>query len=84
MEETCRPEAVKQRGLFDPQIVASLTKDAQEGEPGIPYPRLWGLMVLELWQQAVMTLPAPSGRNGGLHRQVASGLECLDEDIAAG
>ena len=57
--EACSPETIARRGLIDPQIVASLTRTPEAIAMNI-YPRLWTLLVLELWCQAVIDAPLPA------------------------
>ena len=54
VEDTCSHETIVRRGLIDPQIVATLRKNAAAGTPGSYYPGLWTLMILELWCRAVI------------------------------
>lgn len=45
---------VKKRGLFEPKAVAR-TRDAfKKREAGAGYPKLWSLMILELWSRQVL------------------------------
>lgn len=57
VEETCRPEVVKARGLVDPQVVASLFDGRSQPKSGRLHPRLWVLMIFELWARAVLDSP---------------------------
>ncbi len=64
VKETCSFETVKKRGLVDPQWIAALHRSAAAGMPGANFPRLWTLLILELWCQAVLDKyrkPAASG-----------------------
>jgi asparagine synthase (glutamine-hydrolysing) len=54
VDETCRPDVVKRRGLIDPRAVAPLFKERDSGSPHLLHPRLWSLMILELWSRAVL------------------------------
>jgi asparagine synthase (glutamine-hydrolysing) len=54
MEDTCGDASVRRRGLVDPSLVAELRAQAAAGVPGVLYPRLWTLMILELWCRAVL------------------------------
>jgi asparagine synthase (glutamine-hydrolysing) len=54
VEATCSQESVKRRGLIDPKVVASLRQQAKSPVAGTLYPRLWTLMILELWCRAVL------------------------------
>jgi asparagine synthase (glutamine-hydrolysing) len=50
--ETCHPSVVAERGLVDPQLVASL--QSKNHDAGLLYPKLWSLMILELWCRQVL------------------------------
>lgn len=54
IDDTCRPDVVKQRGLIDPQAVAPLFKPRNSNSGRTQFPQLWSLMVLELWSRAVL------------------------------
>lgn len=54
VEKTCHPEVVRRRGLINPKIVSTLYKDREFDLPGNLYPKLWSLMILELWCRAVL------------------------------
>jgi asparagine synthase (glutamine-hydrolysing) len=49
LAESLSRDAVKQRGLFNPDAVDSLRSDFEAGRG--PYMRVWALMMLELWQR---------------------------------
>jgi asparagine synthase (glutamine-hydrolysing) len=51
VEETCSPAAVRARGLLDPELTARYVDAWRAG--GTAFPRVWGLMVLELWCRSV-------------------------------
>jgi asparagine synthase (glutamine-hydrolysing) len=53
VKETCHPETVARRGLVDPSITTALYRAAENGT-GTLYPRLWSLMILELWCRHVV------------------------------
>jgi asparagine synthase (glutamine-hydrolysing) len=55
--ETCAPETIAGRGLIDPDVVAPLTKSRESIARNL-YPRLWSLMVFELWCRAILDGPA--------------------------
>src|SRR6202023_887031 len=55
--ETCAPDTVVGRGLIDPDVVAPLMKSRESIASNL-YPRLWSLMVFELWCRAVLDAPA--------------------------
>jgi asparagine synthase (glutamine-hydrolysing) len=61
VKETCAPETVARRGLVDPEMVTQLYRLA-ERDGGTFYPKVWSLMILELWCRAV--LDKPSGNEG--------------------
>lgn len=54
VEDTCGDASVRRRGLVDPAVVAQLRRQADAGVPDILYPKLWTLMILELWCRAVL------------------------------
>ena len=61
IEETCEPAAVRRRGWVDPAAVQSLFEQRRNTtSTTLHYPRLWSLMILELWARAVFDRPAPS------------------------
>lgn len=45
---------VKRRGLFEPKAVARTRGAFKKGEAGAGYPKLWSLMILELWSRQVL------------------------------
>ena len=51
LDDACGPRAVASRGLLNPKVVQAL-RDGRD--PRAPYPKLWALMVLELWARAVL------------------------------
>jgi asparagine synthase (glutamine-hydrolysing) len=53
-------ETVRARGLLSPPAVADLRRRVESHEPGAAYPKLWSLMILELWCREVLD-PARSG-----------------------
>lgn len=55
--ETCSLEAVRRRGIVDPETVAPLVHGAEAISANL-YPRLWTLMLLELWCRATLDVPA--------------------------
>ena len=59
VRETCQPDTVARRGLVDPKMVAELYRIAEKGG-GTLYPKLWSLMVLELWCREVLDKPSSS------------------------
>ncbi len=54
VEETCSNDAIKRRGLVDPQLVAAARECELAQIPGSAYPRMWTLMIFELWCRAVL------------------------------
>lgn len=54
VEETCRPGVIRERGLLDPEAVAPLFERRWSGDPSLLHPRLWSLMILELWARSVL------------------------------
>lgn len=57
IDETCHPETIRRRGLIDPALVAPLYQVREQGLPGTVFPRLWSVMILELWCRAVLDAP---------------------------
>jgi len=60
VDDTCGAEVVRRRGLVDAEAVSALHREAARGAPGALYPRLWSLMVLELWARAALDAGAAS------------------------
>jgi asparagine synthase (glutamine-hydrolysing) len=60
--ETCDLKTIERRGLVDPAMVAPLVQGAEAISANL-YPRLWTLMMLELWCRATLDVPvaAPVG-----------------------
>ncbi len=54
--ETCSLATVKARGLVDPQLVAPLVRNA-DAIRRHAHPRLWSLMLLELWCRSALDAP---------------------------
>ena len=50
--ETCHPSVVAERGLIDPKMFAALR--AKNNDADLMYPKLWSLMILELWCRQVL------------------------------
>jgi asparagine synthase (glutamine-hydrolysing) len=59
--ETCARETMSRRALIDPAVVAPLIANS-DAVASHAYPRLWSLMVLELWCRAVLDAPATAGQ----------------------
>jgi asparagine synthase (glutamine-hydrolysing) len=57
--ETCSLETIADRGLVDPEMVAPLVHGAEAISANL-YPRLWTLMLLELWCRATLDSPVPA------------------------
>ncbi len=55
--ETCSGEALAARGLLDPRVLAPLTGSPAAISSNL-HPRLWTLMLLELWCRSVLDVPA--------------------------
>jgi asparagine synthase (glutamine-hydrolysing) len=51
VEETCSPDAVRARGLLDPALTTPYVQAWRDG--GAAFPRVWALMMLELWCRSV-------------------------------
>jgi hypothetical protein len=54
--ETCNLQSIARRGLVDPAMVAPLVRGAEAISANL-YPRLWTLMLLELWCRATLDVP---------------------------
>jgi asparagine synthase (glutamine-hydrolysing) len=54
--DTCHPDTIARRGLIDPQVVAPLVRTPDAVAANL-YPRLWSLMLFELWCRAVLDSP---------------------------
>ena len=57
--DTCNLTAIGDRGLIDPAMVAPLMNGAEAISANL-YPRLWTLMLLELWCRATLDVPVRS------------------------
>ena len=57
--ETCSLETIARRGLVDPAMVAPLVHGSEAISANL-YPRLWTLMLLELWCRATLDVPVPA------------------------
>jgi asparagine synthase (glutamine-hydrolysing) len=64
VEDACSFDTIVRRGLIDPNVIVPTWQAAQAGEAGNNYPKLWSLMVFELWCRTV--LDAPRNRLGAL------------------
>jgi asparagine synthase (glutamine-hydrolysing) len=56
LEETCHPDVVARRGLLDPRSVERIWQ--ARGSADNLFPRLWSLMIWELWCRSVLDAPA--------------------------
>jgi len=54
--EACNPETIARRGLIDADVVRPMVQTPEAVEANL-YPRLWSLVVLELWCRAVLDTP---------------------------
>src|SRR5207253_9933397 len=54
--ETCHPETVAGRGLIDPQAIEPLVATPQAIAANL-HPRLWSLMVFEMWCRSALDVP---------------------------
>ena len=52
--DTCSSATLAARGLVDPKFVEPVRRAAQAGDSGSYYPKLWSLMILELWCRAML------------------------------
>jgi asparagine synthase (glutamine-hydrolysing) len=59
--ETCSRQTMSRRGLIDPSVITSLIAN-RAAVARHAYPRLWSLMVFELWCRAVLDAPATAGQ----------------------
>jgi len=57
VEDACSLGTIAQRGLIDPNVIAPTWKAARAGAPGSNYPKLWCLMIFELWCRSVLDAP---------------------------
>jgi asparagine synthase (glutamine-hydrolysing) len=60
VEDTCGEASLRRRGLIDPDLVSPLRTEAADGVPGVLFPKLWTLMLLELWCRAVLDVDRKS------------------------
>jgi asparagine synthase (glutamine-hydrolysing) len=58
VDDTCGPDAVRARGLLDPELVTHAVGASRDGGDG-RHARVWALMMLELWSRAALD-PLPS------------------------
>ena len=64
LEDTCSHETIRRRGLIDPDLVAPARAASRSDLPGSCYPKMWTLMILELWCRSVLdTHPQPATEN---------------------
>jgi asparagine synthase (glutamine-hydrolysing) len=68
VEDVCSDANVKRRGLIDPGVVSEVRIRAAAGDHGFAYPKLWTLMMFELWCRAVLDVD----RNQAVERFAAS------------
>jgi asparagine synthase (glutamine-hydrolysing) len=54
IDDTCSQRSLSQRGLINPDLVARIRSPGSAHLPGLQYPKLWTLMVFELWCRAVL------------------------------
>jgi asparagine synthase (glutamine-hydrolysing) len=64
VEATCHPDVVARRNLLDPDSVARIWQEHRRGETGVLFPRLWSLMIWELWCRRVLDAPLPAPASG--------------------
>ena len=64
VDETCGEEAVRRRGLLDPDMVRTLRHGASNGHSGRMFPDLWSLMIFELWCRTLLD-PSPESTRAG-------------------
>jgi asparagine synthase (glutamine-hydrolysing) len=56
LADVCNPQTIARRGLIDPAVVAPLMQSSESLAENV-YPRLWSLMLLELWCRNVLDAP---------------------------
>jgi len=56
VEDTCSRQSVRSRDLLDPDLVQEILAGAAPGGQK-PFPKVWSLLVLELWCRAVLDAP---------------------------
>ena len=70
VSDTCSPESVKHRGLLRSEGVAELMS-ASVSFPALCYPKIWSLIILELWCRSVLDASAPAaGELERCHRSI--------------
>ncbi len=52
------PGRLRRHGILDPEAVARIVRLQQAGRPGLA-PRLWAILMLEMWWDAFAEAPAP-------------------------
>ncbi len=57
--DTCHPDTIGRRGLIDPTAVAPMVRTPEAVRANL-HPRLWGLMLFELWCRATLDAPLES------------------------
>jgi asparagine synthase (glutamine-hydrolysing) len=67
VEETCSRQAISARGFMDPDAMKDTWRAARAGVDGNYYPRLWSLMVFELWCRGVLDESGRTARTANLN-----------------
>ncbi|MCC6132334.1 MAG: hypothetical protein IT186_20620 [Acidobacteria bacterium] len=52
--DTTAPQSVSRRGWLNGAAVAEVRREFERKTPGAAYPKLWSLMILELWAQGTL------------------------------
>jgi asparagine synthase (glutamine-hydrolysing) len=54
VDDTCSADSLSRRGLIDPESITGTRRAARAGEVGNYYPKLWAIMIFELWCREVL------------------------------
>jgi asparagine synthase (glutamine-hydrolysing) len=65
VDECCQPDTVSERGLLEPNAVRQIHQRWRSGQERNGYPKLWSLVIFELWCRAVLDTPAASSYQDG-------------------
>jgi asparagine synthetase B (glutamine-hydrolysing) len=57
VEDTCGRDSLRRRGLVNPDLVQDLRTAAAAGNQSL-YPKVWSLLIFELWCRAVLDSPS--------------------------
>jgi asparagine synthase (glutamine-hydrolysing) len=64
VEDCCNPTRIAERGLLDPDAAGAVFEAWRSGNDAAPYPKIWSLVILELWSRALLDQPAPATSDG--------------------